>query len=237
MPTNKPSPLRVEAERLCRAMPDAPSRTLAKRLAKEFKSTVENARGIVRNVRGQFGARNRKINKRIIPKAAGKAGWKPSDCPASLAEPWEPVILVGSKVVGILSDIHIPYHDDKALTAAVTELRRRKIDTLLLNGDFGDYYQLSRWQKDPRKRDFKEEIRLQRECLVWLRRAFPKARIIFKKGNHEERWDHYLWNHAPAVCDLETADLGIVLKLEEHGIEMVEDQRPITNYRKESAIP
>lgn len=215
---------RLEAERLCREYPDAPSRTLAKRLADEFGCTIEQGRSHIRTARGANGKEQRQYSVAKRPK--GKAGWKPS-MPESMAEPWTPFELDGVSRVGIISDVHIPYHSEVAFEAAVKHLKTMKPDCILLNGDFADFYSISRWQKDPRKRDFKMERGLLKQGLEWIRGEFPKARMVFKKGNHEERWDHYLWNHAPEICDMEHIQMEHWLEFEKHGIEMVEEQRPI----------
>lgn len=214
------------ARELCRQFPDSQNRTLARRLFDENRerfSNLEAARNVIRKVRGQHGKASRVKAANKIPKPAGKAGWKPA-CPPSFAEPWQSVQIDGPAKVLSLSDVHIPYHDVKALEAAV-EYGRRKIkpDVLLLNGDYADFYNISRWQKDPKKRDFADEIEMCKEGLQWLRYKFPKARMIFKLGNHEQRWDHYLWNNAPMFCKLENIQLHESLEFESLGIERVDD--------------
>ena len=224
MPTNKKSPIRVEAERLCKEIPDAQTRTLARRLAKEFGVTVEQARSIVRDVRGAMGDKRRKETKDQVRRPHQKAGWRPA-MPPSKAEDWTPFALEGQRIA-CLSDIHVPYHCERALAAAVKECRRRKADTLLLNGDALDFYSISRWIKDPRKRDFKAELDSAQQLLQWIRAQFAKARIVFKVGNHEDRWDHYLWNHAPEICDLPNVQLPQILEMDDLAIEYVDNERP-----------
>jgi predicted phosphodiesterase len=218
---------RLAAEKLCRQFPDAPSRTLAKRIAAECKVSVEQARTVIRRIRGIGGDDNRKsaIDKSLFrPKR--KAGEKPK-MPPSLAQKWEPFELGTGIKVGILSDIHVPYHDEQALSAAVDYLRRRKPDVVLLNGDYGDFYTISRFLKNPKKRNFKREIKMQREGLAWLRSQFPKARLVYKLGNHDERYDHWLWNHAPEISDLPQVRLPSILGCKKLGIEVVGDGRPV----------
>lgn len=189
-----------------------------------MKTTIESARTTIRYIRGTKGNARRKCAR--VKQTPAKAGWAP-DCPPSIAEPWEPHQLEATRV-GVLSDIHVPYHDVTAVTAAVGWLRKSRPDCILLNGDIIDFYAVSRWQKDPRERDFKREVKTTIEFLKWIRATFPKSQIVFKKGNHEDRWDHYLWNHAPEICDMEFAMLEHVLQFEEiGGIVMVEDERPI----------
>ncbi|MBK7360725.1 MAG: hypothetical protein IPI96_16180 [Saprospiraceae bacterium] len=47
---------------------------------------------------------------------------------------WLPYILTGFKKVGILSDIHVPYHSITAITAALDNFVKIGIDCLLLDG-------------------------------------------------------------------------------------------------------
>ena len=218
------SPVRLRAAELCQQFPDTPNRTLAKRLASECKAiTVEQARNHIREVRGVHGKKSAKTAE--APKAPGKAGTKPQ-LPPSLAEPWLPFEL-SAGVIGAISDIHIPYHSTLAIGSAVKKLKKRKIDTLLLNGDIGDYYSISRHQKNPKLRDFKKELQLQLQFLQWIRSEFPKCRIIYKAGNHEDRWDHWLWNCAPEISDHPRMRLSEWLEFDNLGIEWVADERPI----------
>jgi predicted phosphodiesterase len=226
-PVPEKTPKRLAAEQLCRKFPDAPNRTLAKRLAAEYQCSIDQARSLIRVVRGAYGTQRAEACKdKSLFRPKGKAGTKPK-LPPSLAKKWEPFELGGGIRVGILSDIHIPYHDERALAAAVDYLKRRRPDVVLLNGDYGDFYSISRFTKNPKKRNFKREIKLQRDGLKWLRSQFPKARLVYKMGNHDERYDHWLWNHAPEISDLPQVRLPSILGCKKLGIEVVGDGRPV----------
>lgn len=218
------SPQRIEAERLCKQFPDTASRTLAKKLAASHRITIEHARDAIRAARGNKGTAIR--HSATQPRPNGVAGAKPA-MPPSIAEPWLPLDLGKGIKVAVLSDVHIPYHSAVALQAAVTYCKKRKPDVLLLNGDFADFYSISRHQKDPSKRDFKQEIEAIHAGLGWLRSEFKNCRIVFKAGNHEERWQHWLWNQAPEISDFDRMTLKEWLDADEYGIEVVTDQRPI----------
>ena len=221
------SPARLAAEKLCRKFPDTASRTLAKRIAIEQKTSIECARTMVRAIRGTAGEKRRKKTAdKSLYQPGRQAGTKPQ-LPPSLAKKWEPFELGTGITVGILSDVHIPYHDEAALAAAVAYLKKRKPDVLLLNGDFADFYTISRYTKNPKKRNFKREVKLLREGLAWLRSQFASSRIVYKLGNHDERWDHWLWNHAPEISDLPQVRLPSILGAKKHGIEFVGDGRPV----------
>ncbi len=221
------TPKRLAAEQLCRKFPDAPNRTLAKRLAAEYQCSIDQARSLIRVVRGAYGTQRAEACKdKSLFRPKGKAGAKPK-LPPSLAKKWEPFELGGGITVGVISDLHIPYHDEQAIQAAVAYLRRRKPDVLLINGDYGDWYSVSRYMKDPKKRRLKREIRMQRDGLKWLRSQFPKARIVAKEGNHELRWSHFLFNSAPEVSEFPQVSLPRILGMKTLGIEYVDNQRPI----------
>ena len=223
----KKSHLRLEAERICHlpSMQSADSRTIARRLAKEFKCSIEKARGVVRRVRGASGELHRKQLTNQVSRPQGKAGKRP-EMPKSKAEPWSTFEIPG-KNIAVLSDIHVPYHDETALSAAVAYSKKRNPDCVVLNGDAMDFYGISRWQKDPRKRNFKQELDTCEELLLWLRDQFPKSEFVFKIGNHEERWQHYLWNNAAELCDHPRMQLENWFDFENKGIHIVDDQRPM----------
>ena len=219
------SAMRIEAEALCKKYPEATNLALARRISKEFHVSIEAARSTVRVIRGNKGNVQRKHA--TVKKPNGKAGQLPT-MPPSLAEPWTPFVAEGVKRVGIISDVHIPYHSDVAFATAVAHLKTLAIDTLLINGDFCDFYQVSRWQKDPRKRRFSEERKLIIEALDWLRGEFgKKCRIIFKDGNHEERFTHFIWNRSPEIYDLPSCQIPTLLEFERVGVEYITDQRPV----------
>lgn len=213
------------ARRLVRRFPDAPARTLARRLVSETNGaiTIEQARA---RIRGQFGIKG---NSTVIPtaKRPPRQAGVTYTMPPSKAERWDPHSMAVTGLVGVLADIHVPYHSEVALTAAVDHLKAAGIAALVLNGDICDFYAISRWTKNPAKRDFRGELGQVRELLGWLRQEFPEIPIVYKTGNHEERWHHWLWAHAPEISDEPEMGLRAWLHLDRHEIELVEDQRPI----------
>ncbi len=169
---------RMEAEEICKRFPDAPNLQLARKLRDEFPllfASIEQARSCVRLIRGATGKTHKKYATQ--PRAKGKAGEKPK-CPPSFAEPWTPFVVDGCKHVGVMSDIHIPYHSEVAFVSAVEYLAKQNLDTLLLNGDICDFYQISRWQKNPQKRRFSEELKSIKSGIEWMRQEFPKLGLF-----------------------------------------------------------
>jgi predicted phosphodiesterase len=212
---------------LIRKHPQAPARTLARRLVEEVNGalTLEQARSRIRSILGLNGEPRRKqSHDKPLHRPPRKAGERLA-MPPSQAEPWLPFDLGITGKVGVLSDIHVPYHDETALRAAVDHLQAEKIECLLLNGDWADFYSISRHEKNPKHRNFKNELHAGRELLKWLRQEFPDARFVAKLGNHEERWEKWLWEHAPEISDDPIMGIDNWYGFERLGIDLVKDKR------------
>lgn len=109
----------------------------------------------------------------------------------------EPLAIAGPARVLILPDIHIPFHVPNALSIAVKEGRRRRATHVLLNGDALDFFSVSTWTNCPSSGpELFKELSDGRDFLAYLRREFPRAPIIYKEGNHEERLGAYVWRNA-----------------------------------------
>ena len=218
---------------LLKKFPDAATMTLAKRAYKdapEAFASLESARSQVRTLRGAAGEKRRKYSPPELQREPGKAGaggfqripegWV--DLPD-----WKAECFCGARKTLVLSDIHFPYHHKGALVAALEYGRDRGADTILLNGDIADCYAISRWEKDPRKRHFADEVRLVNNFLKTLREEFPKAEIIFKLGNHDERFENYMMLKAPELLDVPQFSFQRIMGLEDQDIQLVRDMRPI----------
>ena len=221
-------PITHMARRLCKAHPDAPSLSLARRLVKETNGaiTLHQARMRISRQFGVQGNASRKEIKAVAVRKPRKAG-EIYAMPKSMAEPWTPYVMKVLGPIGIISDVHVPYHSEIAVAAAVGFLKDQNLAGLLLNGDIADFYAISRYMKDPTQRDFKGELEAVRTFIQWIRSEFPEIPIVYKLGNHEERWTHWLWQHAAEISDDPRMSLGAWLDLDKHGVELVEDQRPI----------
>lgn len=221
-------PITEMARRLAELHPDTAARTLARRLVKEANGaiTLEQARRRIGRQFGVQGQKNRKRMKLIKARPKRNAG-EVYSLPPSQAEAFSRYVFKVTGHVGILSDIHVPYHSEMAVKSAVTFLHGQELAGLLLNGDIADFYAISRYMKDPTQRDFKGELEAVREFLGWIRSEFPEIPIVYKSGNHEERWQHWLWQHAAEISDDPRMSLSAWLELDKHGIDLVEDQRPV----------
>jgi len=188
------------------------------RYPSEFKND-DSARSAVRNITNAKGDPARK--------AVGlRVEWNGFNLPEQEKNDFTKFI-IKEKRIGILSDIHFPYADLEALNIAVKYLIEWKPDCIILNGDIIDCYQLSFYERDPRKRSFKYELDMLKNFFVQIRELFPNTRIVFRSGNHERRYERRILQQIPEMIDLEMFTFDNVIKAREHGIEYVGNKRLI----------
>ena len=119
----------------------------------------------------------------------------------------------------VVSDIHFPFQDDNAIKAFFKFLKEHTVDTIILNGDIMDCYDVSRFDKDiSRMNSLQKEINLVNKFFSKIREINPEAKVIFIKGNHEERIERYLKKHNE-LFSLDVLKIPNLLNLEKFNIE------------------
>jgi len=216
---------------------DTPIRSLAKKLYTENSKLyrdVDDARGVLKHHAGLDGAKRRKSLKNpeaLRPvKTPQELAQKhnPLRLPESFEDNWTPYVMPSlTRRLLILSDIHLPYHNIEALELAIQYGIEMGADSVLLNGDTLDCYSLSKYEKDPRKRGFSDELESGRQLLAYLRQEFDGCPIYFKMGNHEERYERYLSFKAPELLDCSEFKLDMLLRFGEYGVQLITDKRII----------
>jgi predicted phosphodiesterase len=233
MRTETPISRKGLAEDYCRRFPNHGSRTLGRMLQRDHGDlflSYNAAYLCVRNVRGAQGKlhRHTRADDLLAVKLPGKTdGFGSIPDGIQQLKDHEPLMIKGPAKVAILSDIHIPFHDKTPLVAALESCHKYKPTHIILNGDIADFFSVSFWEKDPRERDLANEIKTVREFLALLRKRFRDAQIIYKLGNHEERWERYLRVKAPELLGIPDFEIETVLQFGNHGIIKVGDFRPI----------
>lgn len=201
---------------------DMPTLKLARIMYNENKiqiSNVESARTALRGIEG-------KSNKAVtITHPHEERKKNPYNMPKSDEVEWTPFILKHKRIL-VLSDIHIPYHNISALTAAIAFGKKEKPDAILLNGDTIDCFQLSRFCKEPNKRNFAGELDMFRDFIQVLKKQF-NCKIYFKLGNHEERYNHFLYQKAHELAGVEEFELSEIIKARAEGIDVIDNKRII----------
>lgn len=184
-------------------------------------TNVESARSTLRSIEGKRGQPKRHLAVVQIDERPRN----PYNLPKSDEAVYEPYRLDAKRVL-VLSDIHIPYHSIESLTAAFDFAKNEKPDAVLLNGDTIDFFQLSRFCKEPGKRSFAHELDAFKSFFEVLQKTF-KCKVYFKLGNHEERYNHFLWMKAGELDGVNEFKLEEIIKARAEGIEVIGDKRII----------
>ncbi len=115
-----------------------------------------------------------------------------------------------------IPDCHHPYVDRRAWGLMLKCARAFKPQSLIVLGDFGDYYCTSRHTKDPnRTRDLSVELRANNLALDELDTMCANVGCQdkrFIKGNHEFNVERYLAERAPELYNVVTVDQKLKLK-------------------------
>ena len=194
--------------------PDMPTAKLARLIYKENKlsfDSEEQARSSLRYIEGKVG---KTMRERVVDTEFFKEEHRstnPYNLPSSDETIYEPYLLNGARIGGLF-DIHVPYHNIPALTGAIGWLKQKEPDTILIGGDGIDCHQLSRFVKDPKKRSFAYELDTLGELIYAIRTEFPNAKIEYKDGNHEERYNAFLYQKAGELHGIPEFTLEALIK-------------------------
>ena len=212
-----------------------PSKTIARYLLEnhpQIFSSLEQARSAVRLQRGACGKNNLSRKKLNRDHGSVRDGNIPLPDPIVHGKPWN-VVPITFKTALLISDIHFPFHDKQSLELSLLTGEKHGVDCVIINGDMVDFYAASKFDKNPETRNLNAEIQMGRLFLEHLRQRFPKAQIVYKEGNHEERLWRYAWTQCPdlfSVLDGSGApmlSLKTLLDCDEYGVTVVTDKRPI----------
>jgi len=210
--------------------PDMPQAKLARLIFnqnKKFFTSEESTRSMVRTVRGKNGQRM-KLKMDENRHEISDRPTNPYSLPEGLSEEIKPFhIPLGHNKVLILSDLHVPYHDKRAIELAVDYGKSVGVKAVHINGDLVDFYACSYFQTDPRKRDLKYEIDSTKEVLRWLRSEFESIPIYLSVGNHDRRWERYLMAKAPELLGIPEFEFSYIFGCDELGIKVLTDKQKV----------
>jgi hypothetical protein len=113
----------------------------------------------------------------------------------------------------VMGDQHVPFHDERAIEAAVAEAKAVGVVGVLVNGDAMDMIRVSPFHREPMDGGVKSEVEAGRQFFRWLRWHFPTQRAVYRQGNHEMRWEKYVIGGAKELFGLDELTLPSLLKL------------------------
>jgi predicted phosphodiesterase len=126
----------------------------------------------------------------------------------------------------ILNDLHAPFYDRDAFKAVLSFSKWYKPEYIILNGDITDFYQISKFDKDPKRiNEFQDDVDCTIDLLTQIRKANPNAGIIYNEGNHEERLIKFKWN-IPQVNSLRCMEFENLMNLKELKIQYEQSHTP-----------
>lgn len=171
-------------------------------------SNYEAVRNYIKYMRNEGAASNKKK----------KPGERIKREPQELPESWgskKQIFEVpkGYKKVAVISDLQVPFHDVDAIKSAFKYINEQKCDCILVNGDLVDFYGLSSYEKDPRKRNFKGELEDSIQVLKWIRENFKGIIYYSLDANHEDRFERYMLRKAPELLSTDLFKIEDLLQL------------------------
>lgn len=118
-----------------------------------------------------------------------------------------PAVTAGDELVVFMSDIHAPYHDERAVGSALALIRDLQPHRVVNNGDVADFFQISRHCKDAaRAKGLQHELDVANAIRGAIRQAAPNALIEETEGNHDNRLRTYVRSQASALAELRALD-------------------------------
>lgn len=126
------------------------------------------------------------------------------------------------KSILVLSDIHLPYYSKESVLTAIEFGLENEVDTIYLNGDIVDFHSVSRFETNPNERNLMQEVEISRAFFKYLRNVFQSQKIIWKFGNHEERWNSFLTTKASELFNLDVLKIEKLFKVKELDIETID---------------
>lgn len=125
--------------------------------------------------------------------------------------------------MAVLQDTHNPFQDQRVLREVELFLKELQPDMVVYPGDMGDFYMLSKFDKNPnRANTLQKDLNSTAELFKRHRALLPNARMIFELGNHEDRLRRHLWGRDPALASLDCLTVEGLYKLKESEVECVD---------------
>ncbi len=124
---------------------------------------------------------------------------------------------------GIFQDTHNPFQDQPVIREVEIFLFALQPELMVYPGDMGDFYLLSKFDKNPERAGrLQEDLKSTKALFKRHREGMPNTRMIFELGNHEDRLRRFLWSKSPALASLECLTVGGLYGLKENEVECVD---------------
>ncbi len=123
----------------------------------------------------------------------------------------------------VLNDTHNPFQDQRALREVELFLVELQPDLVIYAGDLNDFYQISKFDKNPGRADnLQKDLDSTVAMFTRQRELLPNTRMIQIDGNHEDRLRRNLWGNNPAMASLKSLTIEKLYELDKNEIEHVD---------------
>ena len=134
------------------------------------------------------------------------------------------MIYISYKKSIAINDQHIPFQDKISNKLVFDFIKDIKPDFIDILGDLIDFWQISKFLKDPfRKETLQDDIDSAKAYLQELRDISPDSEIILHYGNHLDRLRKYIWSKAPELSSIKSLDLKWMLDADKMKIKVIEE--------------
>lgn len=119
----------------------------------------------------------------------------------------------------VFNDHHLPFHSPEAVNVSLMAAKDIGVTEIVINGDLLDFYSINMHQKNKHPdvlHNLEDELICGREFLEKLREYFPKTKIHYIMGNHENRLERFIIQECKSFYNL--LKLEDQLELEKHKI-------------------
>lgn len=99
-----------------------------------------------------------------------------------------------------MADIHGRFYDRKAFETAIEYGVKKNCDSVIINGDFLDFYQHSKFDKNPQTSILMDEREWAQDVLKLLQDVF--GYVVLKEGNHDSRREAHIARLASTMPEL-----------------------------------
>ena len=119
------------------------------------------------------------------------------------------------KTVFVINDLQAPFYDPITFSLIIKVIIDIQPDVIILNGDIIDFYTISKFNPDPKRRlQLQDDIDCTVDLLHQVKQAAPLSKRIMTAGNHEDRLRAYLWTKASELSSLRDLDIRKQLRLD-----------------------
>ena len=118
-------------------------------------------------------------------------------------------------------DMHFPFEDKRFWKLLLKVGMWLKPYGIIIYGDFLDFFAISAHSKNPARWASVEcELEAGKVARAELDSLKAKSKY-YLKGNHEYRWERYMWDHCPPLWK-QIPSVESLLEMEEHGWEVIQ---------------